>query len=126
MIVTFGPFLGIFVLETKINTSRKMGFLNAGMNHILTGSLFLYKVYSAEIDDTGVEGRKSVYQQQRVMFAQGIYLCIILFTALTLAFDLCSQVPRETTSIKIGLFMLKAAIHVSSHTGPLLYFLMLL
>ena len=62
MIVTFGPFLGIFVLDSKINTSRKMGFVNAGMNHILTGSLFLYKIFSAEIDDTGVQGRTSLHQ----------------------------------------------------------------
>lgn len=126
MVVTFAPFLGIFVLESKISNSRKMGFMNAAMNHTLTAGLFLYECFCAEIDDTGVQGRTSIHQQQRVMFAQSIYLCIILFIVLTLAFDLFSDVPREHTSIKIGLFLLKAAIHVSSHTGPLLYFLMLL
>lgn len=62
MIVTFGPFLCIFVLETKINLTKNLGLLNTGMNFILTGSLFLYKVFSAEIDDTGIEGRTSVHQ----------------------------------------------------------------
>jgi uncharacterized membrane protein (DUF485 family) len=133
-LLTLLPLVLMLPLELFISHKNELGLLHMLQGVGLTAALFLYQFDAAKDpfegrDPDSVKLNKKIdamaeHQNHLAAVGTNIYLAIFICLVFTLLTSFRST--WETTSIQVGLILLKAAMLVSGKQGGFVYFCMLL